>query len=56
MIGRKNHNRMDHSGSTFDSFLEAEGILQQVQPAALKRVLAWKLKQAMQKRRKTKLA
>jgi len=56
MSVRKNHKRVDHSGSTFDSFLESEGILREVESAALKRVLVWQLKQAMQKQRKTKPA
>ena len=53
---RKSHKRMDHSGSTFDSFLEQEGIREEVEAVAIKRVLAWQLSQAMQKQRKTKQA
>ena len=34
---------MDHSGSTFDSFLEQEGIREEVEAVAIKRVLAWQL-------------
>jgi len=37
----------DHSGSTFDSFLEEEGILDEVEAAAIKRVIAWQLAEAM---------
>jgi hypothetical protein len=37
----------DHSGSTFDSFLEEESILDEVEGAAIKRVIAWKLAEAM---------
>ncbi|MGA3264753.1 MAG: Fis family transcriptional regulator [Terracidiphilus sp.] len=37
----------DHSGSTFDSFLEEEGILDEVETAAIKRVIAWQLAEAM---------
>jgi antitoxin HicB len=37
----------DHSGSSFDSFLEEEGILEEVQAAAIKRVIAWQLSEAM---------
>ena len=44
--------RMDHSGSTFDSFLEEEGIREEVEAVAIKRVLAWQLEQAMQEQRK----
>lgn len=56
MSARKNRKRMDHSGSTFDSFLEEEGIREQTEAVAIKRVLAWQLEQAMQKQRKTKQA
>ena len=51
-----NRNRDRHSGSTFDSFLEAEGLLAETEAAALKRVLAWQLKQAMTAKRITKNA
>jgi DNA-binding Xre family transcriptional regulator len=37
----------DHSGSSFDSFLEVEGILDEVEAAAIKRVIAWQLAEAM---------
>lgn len=53
---RKNRKAMDHSGSSFDSFLEQEGIREEVETVALKRVLAWQLEQAMQKQQKTKQA
>jgi antitoxin HicB len=43
-----------HSGSTFDSFLEEEGIRDEVQSVAIKRVLAWQFAQEMEARRKTK--
>ena len=45
-----------HSGSTFDSFLEEEGIREEVDAVAIKRVLAWQLERAMRKQRKTKQA
>jgi hypothetical protein len=44
------------SGSTFDSFLEEEGIREEVEAVALKRVLAWQLAEAMRKKKKTKQA
>src|SRR6266700_2145856 len=47
---------MDHSGSSFDSFLEQEGIREEVEAVAIKRVLAWQLEQAMRKQQKTKQA
>ena len=37
----------DHSGSTFDSFLEEEGIREEVDAVAIKRVIAWQLSEAM---------
>lgn len=53
---RKNRKVRDHSGSTFDSFLEEEGIREEVEAVAIKRVLAWQLEQAMQEQQKTKQA
>jgi len=53
---RRNHKRRDRSGSTFDSFLEQEGIREEVEAVAIKRVLAWQLSQAMQEQQKTKQA
>jgi len=44
----------DHTGSTFDSFLEDEGIREEVEAVAIKRVLSWQLKKAMKEQRKTK--
>jgi antitoxin HicB len=44
------------SGSTFDSFLEEEGIQRKVEAVAVKRVLAWQLERATQKQHKTKQA
>jgi DNA-binding Xre family transcriptional regulator len=37
----------DHTGSSFDSFLEEEGIFEEVQAVAIKRVIAWQLAEAM---------
>jgi antitoxin HicB len=51
---RKNRKTPDHSGTTFDSFLEEEGIREEVEAVAIKRVLAWQLSQAMQEQQKTK--
>src|SRR3984893_1955396 len=56
MKTRKTQKRMDHSGSTFDSFLEEEGIREEVEAVAIKRVLAWQLEQAMQQQQKSKQA
>ena len=51
---RKSHKVTEHSGSSFDSFLEEEGIQEEVEAVAIKRVLAWQLEQAMKEQQKTK--
>src|SRR5581483_7074671 len=56
MNGKKTRKKVDHSGSTFDSFLEQEGIREEVEAVAIKRVLAWQLEQAMKNQQKTKQA
>ena len=56
MKARKNHKGTGHSGSSFDSFLEEEGIREEVEAVAIKRVLAWQLEQAMKEQQKTKQA
>ena len=56
MKATKHGGESDHSGSTFDSFLEEEGIREEVEAVAVKRVLAWQLERAMQKQHKTKQA
>ena len=56
MNGKKTRKRVDHSESTFDSFLEQEEIREEVEAVAIKRVLAWQLERAMQKQQKTKQA
>ena len=43
-----------HTGSSLDDFLEEEGIKNEVESAAIKRVLAWQFAQEMAKQRKTK--
>jgi DNA-binding Xre family transcriptional regulator len=43
-----------HLGSSFDSFLEEEGIYEEVAMAATKRVLAWRIAELMKKQRVTK--
>src|ERR1700691_693440 len=53
---RKKRGVRDRSGSTFDSFLEEDGIREEVEAVAIKRVLAWQLERAMQQQRKTKQA
>jgi hypothetical protein len=41
MRPRKKRKKAGHNGSTFDSFLEQEGIREEVEAVAIKRVLAW---------------
>ena len=45
-----------HIGSSFDDFLEEEGIREEVQAQARTEVLAWQLEQAMQAGKLTKAA
>jgi len=56
MSANRNRKRFDNSGSSFDSFLEEEGIREEVEAVAIKRVLAWQLEQEMKRQRKTKQA
>jgi hypothetical protein len=43
-----------HIGSNFDDFLEEDGMREEVTAAAIKRVIAWQLAQAMKAKRITK--
>jgi antitoxin HicB len=45
-----------HSGSSFDDFLIEEGLHEEVESAAIKRVLAWQFEREMERQRKTKRA
>lgn len=45
-----------HSGSSFDDFLVEEGLHEEVESAAIKRVLAWQFEQEMERQNKTKRA
>lgn len=56
MSTKKTGKRFDHSGSTFDSFLDEEGIRDEVEAVAIKRVLAWQLQQSMKRQQTTKQA
>jgi antitoxin HicB len=49
-------NERVHSGSSFDDFLDDEGIREEVESAAIKRVLAWQFEQEMERQHKTKRA
>ncbi|MGO9211501.1 MAG: hypothetical protein ACLPXM_18815 [Terriglobales bacterium] len=46
MKAKKKNPSPEHTGSTFDSFLMEEGIREEVEAVAAKRVLAWQLAQA----------
>ncbi|PYX53208.1 MAG: Fis family transcriptional regulator [Acidobacteria bacterium] len=50
--------KKDHTGSAFDSFLAEENLLEEAEAVALKRVIAWQLKTAMNTKHvsKTQLA
>ena len=48
--------KTDPLGSSFDSFLEEDGLLEEVNAAAMKRVIAWQLSQAMKAKGLSKLA
>ena len=54
MKDRKLRREADHTGSTFESFLDEQGIRREVEAVAVKRVAAWKLRQTALKKRKTK--
>ena len=45
-----------HKGSTFDSFLEEEGLLEKTEAVAIKKALAYQLEKAMEKKHLTKSA
>lgn len=45
-----------HAGSNFDDFLEEEGILSEVEAAAVKRVIAFQVKEEMERQHLTKTA
>jgi len=51
-MGKKHPN----IGSNFDDFLEEEGILEEVDAVAIKRILAWQVTQEMEKKKITKTA
>jgi antitoxin HicB len=52
--GTRKKSAFDHSGSSLDSLLEQEGILEQVEAVAIKGVLARQLAEAMKARKITK--
>ena len=50
----KNGAKNKHIGSDFDDFLREEGMLEEVEAAALKKIVAWQLEQALKKNSVTK--
>ena len=48
--------KFNHTGSSFDNFLEEEGIREEVDTAAIKRVIAWQLSEAMKAAKLSKKA
>ena len=56
MKAKVRRGKINHTGSTFDSFLEEEGIRDEVEAVAIKRVLAWQFERAMKTQQKTKQA
>lgn len=54
MRPERKRKRTEHSGSTFDSFLEEEGIREGAEAVAIKRVLGWQLEHATWKQREVK--
>ena len=47
-------NKKGHIGSTFESYLSDQGILDETTAIYIKRVIAWQLEQAMQKQKMSK--
>lgn len=45
-----------HVGSSFDDFLQEEGLLEEATAVAIKRVLAWQIAEAMKAQNLTKTA
>ena len=45
-----------HRGSSLDDFLKDEGVLEEFQAAAIKKVIAWQLQQEMESKRLSKTA
>jgi len=43
-----------HIGGNFDDFLREEGMLEEVEAAALKKIVAWQLEEALKKNSVTK--
>jgi hypothetical protein len=50
---KRNRERTAHTGSTLDCFLEEEGIREEVEAVAIKRVQAWQIERALREQKKT---
>lgn len=46
MKAKKKNGAVGHTGSTFDSFLEVEGMREEVEAVAVKRVISWQVAEA----------
>ena len=53
---KKRKTGFNHTGSSFDSFLEEQGIGDEVDAAAIKRIIAWQLSEAMKAAKLSKKA
>jgi len=51
-MSKKKKNK--HRGSTLDSFLKAEGVLEEFRAAAVKEVIAWQIQKAMKDKKLSK--
>ncbi|HVI79266.1 MAG TPA: hypothetical protein VM715_14115 [Candidatus Acidoferrum sp.] len=51
---KKPARKANHSGSTLDSLLQEDGILEEVEAVAIKRVIAWQLAQIMKTKKISK--
>ena len=49
-----NKKKNPHHGSTLDSFLKEEGVLEEFRAAAVKEVIAWQIQQAMKAKKISK--
>lgn len=54
-MSKAHKRRNPHIGDSFDDFLKAEGMLENVRATAIKRVLASQLQEAMKARKLTKM-
>jgi len=53
---KKHSKKSNHTGSSFDSFLQEGGIREEVEAVAIKRVLVWQISREMKRQQKTKQA